>query len=100
MREINLQLGICPPKHLVLLSAVPREAWSGTQKLYLCTVKVRKGKYLDASCVFPVGGQRGDKEPKLLPEGPEDILKLAIQMAMEQPVLFWGKSSVYEDLKD
>ena len=31
-----------------------------------------------------------DQETELLPEDPKDILKLALQKAKEQPVLFWG----------
>ena len=30
VREVNQQLGLSYPKHLLLLSAVPREAWTGT----------------------------------------------------------------------
>ena len=29
VREVNQQLGLSYPKHLILLSAVPREAWTG-----------------------------------------------------------------------
>ena len=99
-QEVNHQLSLCSPKQLVLLSAVPREAWNGAQKLCFSTVKGRKGKYLDASCVFPA--QRRDRanlEPELLPEGCSEILNLAIKIAKKQPVLFWGKSSVYAGLK-
>ena len=34
-------------------------------------------------------------EPELLPEQPEAIVELAVQKAQEQPVLFYGKSSIY-----
>jgi len=33
VRELNQQLNISAPKHLLLLSAVPKDAFTGTQKL-------------------------------------------------------------------
>ena len=35
-------------------------------------------------------------EPALLPEDPEDIVKVAVEKAKVQPVLFYGKSTVYK----
>ena len=32
-REVKEQLVLCQPRHLVLLSAVPKEAWTGMQRL-------------------------------------------------------------------
>ena len=95
VKEVNQQLGLAYSSHLVLLSAVPREEWTGTQKLCFNTVKGREGMYVDVIGVFPA--QRGEQadQPELLPEGPEDILNLAVRMAKEKPVIFWGKSSVY-----
>ena len=99
-REINYQLGLSRPKYLVLLSAVPQAAWNGTQKLCFNTIKGRKSRYLDVSCVFPTRcGDRSALEPVLLPESHSEILNLAVKMAKQQPVLFWGKSSVYGALK-
>ena len=71
------------PKHLVLLSAVPREAWNGTQRLCFNSVKGRKGNYLDASCVFPMHNGGKALEPELLPESPAEILKLALKLSKQ-----------------
>ena len=35
----------------------------------------------------------------VLPENPQEILKLALQKAKEQPVLFWGSGSQYSELE-
>ena len=99
VHDINIQLSLSYPRHLVLLSAVPREAWTGTQKLCFTTVKGREGKYIDASCVFPSRQTEESNEPELLPEEPEAIVKLAVQKSQEQPVLFYGKSSIYATCK-
>ena len=36
-----------------------------------------------------------ETEPELLPEDPSKLLELAVKKAKEQPVLFWGKASVF-----
>lgn len=86
---------------MVLLSAVPKESLSGSQRLCFRTVKGKEGGYLDARNVFP--NQRGSvpsSEPELLPEDPAKIVEKAVSIAKEQPVLFWGRSSVYGDCPD
>ena len=97
IRRINQQLSLSYPRHLILLSAVPRDAWTGTQELCFTTIKGREGRYIDASSVFPNRRNEEGEEPELLPEDPEAIVKLAVKKAKEQPVLFYGKSSVYEN---
>ena len=90
VRDVNTQLSLSYPRHLVLLSAVPRAAWTGTQQLCFTTIKGREGRYIDASCVFPSRQTEESNEPELLPEEPEAIIALAVQKAQEQPVLFYG----------
>ena len=90
VKEIKQQLGMAYPRHLVLLSAVPRSAWTGAQKLCFKTVKDREGKYLDVQDVFPAQRAKQAEGPRLLPESPGEILKLAVNMAKEQPVFFYG----------
>ena len=93
------QLGLAYPKHLVLLSAVPRNAWTGTQSLCFSTIKGRHSKHIDVDGVFP--SKKGDEEdqPELLPEEPTEIVAFAVKRAARQPVLFYGKSSVYSHLE-
>ena len=40
-RQVNQQLSLCYPKQLVLLSAVPKDAWNGAQRLCFATIKGR-----------------------------------------------------------
>ena len=84
----------------MLISAVPREAWSGTQKLCFQDGKRRAGKYLDVKAVFPSRRSEDADEPELLSESAEEIVKLAVEKAKVQPVLFYGKSTMYSHLKD
>ena len=84
------------PRLVVMLSAVPRDAWSPTQGLCFSNVKGRTGLYLGAAEVFPNERQVA-AEPELLPEEPERIVQLAVAKAKELPVLFYGSSSVYAD---
>ena len=99
VREVNQQLNLVAPKHLLLLSAVPRDSWSGTQKLSFSTIKGHIPRYLDARSIFPAGRSfAADFEPELLPLDPAAIVKFADRKAKEQPVIFWGQSSVYADL--
>jgi hypothetical protein len=100
VREIHQQLALSYPRHLVLISAVPREAWSGTQRLCFQDGKRRAGKYLDVKAVFPLRRNEDGDEPELLPESADEIVKLAVEKAKVQPVLFYGKSTVYSRLKD
>ena len=76
-----------------MVSAVAREAWTGTQELCFRTAKNKEGKYIETQTVFP--SHRSDSHPELLPEDPKEIVELAVKKARQQPVLFWGKSSVY-----
>ena len=49
--------------------------------------------------VFPLArGRAKENEPKLLPLNPKKIVELAVQKSKEQPVLFYGKLSVYAGL--
>ena len=58
------------------------------------------GKYIDARSVFPSKSNgEGDFQPELLPQSPGDIIKLAASKAKELPVLFYGRSSIYENFK-
>ena len=50
--------------------------------------------------VFPLKRNEDADEPELLPESAEEIVKLAVEKAKVQPVLFYGKSTVYSRLKD
>jgi len=84
VREVNQQLNIASPKHLMLLSAVPRDSWSGTQKLSFLTIKGHVPRYLDARSIFPAGRSfAADFEPELLPMQPSAIVKLAERKAKE-----------------
>ena len=56
-------------------------------------MKNRQGRYIDVRSIFPTKIDQEEAEP--LPEEPADIVKLAVKKAKEQPVLFWGESSVY-----
>ena len=72
------------------------DALNGTQQLSFKTIKNRKPIYLDARNVFPIGRSlTSESEPELLPEEPEEILKKAIKLSKEQPILFWGESNIY-----
>ena len=52
---------------------------------------------MDSEVVFPVSKREGeDFIPYLLPEDPREIVKLAVKMSKEQPVLFFGKKSEFE----
>ena len=62
---------------------MPREAWTGTQQLCFTTIKGKEGRYIDASSVFPARQTEEAEEPELLPEDPEAIVTLAVQMARE-----------------
>ena len=96
VRDVNTQFSLSYPRHLILLSAVPKDAWTGTQLLCFTTIKGREGRYIDASGVFPSRQSEDANQPELLPEEPEAIVALAVQKAQEQPVLFYGRSSLYE----
>ena len=97
-REMNQSWNVACPRHILLLSAVPKESWNGTQRLCFQSVKGRKGIYLDATGVFPaVRGEPSEDLPELLPEEPEAIVQLAVKKAKEQPVLFWGGSKIYSE---
>ena len=96
-KDVTKLLVQAQPRHVVLLSAVPKEAWTPEQRLCFNNKKGKQDTYIDARCVFPPQGS-ADQEPEPLPLAPEDILKLAVKKAKEQPVLFYGKSSVYESL--
>ena len=96
VKEMHEQLSKSSSKNVLLLSAVPQEAWSGAQKLSFSTIKGYKPLYLDARCLFPKEKSlAADYEPELLPLDTEDILKLASKKAETQPVLFYGSSSTY-----
>ena len=90
IKQVNEQLGLAKAKHVVLLSAVPRAALTGTQKLCLRTEKGKEGKYLDVQSVFPARRSEQAEGPELLPENPGEILKLAVTRSKKQPVLFYG----------
>ena len=64
----------------------------------MCFSKIRGRlhQYVDARCLFPTGRSvTSEDELELLPENPEAIVKLAVEQAKEQPLIFWGESSVY-----
>ena len=49
--------------------------------------------------VFPIArGKAKENEPMLLPMNPKKIVELAMQKSKEQPVLFYGKLSVFAGL--
>ena len=95
LKDVSEQLAIAQPRHVVLLSAVPKESWTGTQRLSFRNKQGKPGTYLDVKCVFPQQRQEGDGAPEPLPEDPKDIVKLAVKMSKQQAVLFYGKKSVY-----
>ena len=50
--------------------------------------------------MFPIArGKAKENEPMLLPLNPKKIVELAVQKSKEQPVLFYGKASVYAGLE-
>ena len=57
-------------------------------------MRSKKARYLDVRGVFKAK-QDEDQEPDFLDEDPKKIVEFAVQKAKEQPVLFYGKSSVY-----
>ena len=62
-----------------MLSAVPREAWNGIQKLSFSTIKGHDPKYLDARKLFPQDRSCSISfEPELLPVEPAAIVKFAL----------------------
>ena len=87
------------PRHVVLLSAVQRETWSGEQDLCFKNGKGTKGRYIKTQAVFPSAKSAGNSEPELLPRDPNAILKLALELETEQPVLFYAKLSIYSKCK-
>ena len=44
-------------------------------------------------------GNAKENEPMLLPLNPKKIVELAVKKSREQPVLFYGKVSVYAELE-
>jgi len=67
-----------------MLSAVPKDSWSGSQKLSFSTIKGHKAQYLDVRSLFPTG--RSDSvatEPELLPEEAAAIVELAVKKSKE-----------------
>ena len=52
-KEIKKQLVKAQPRHVVLLSAVPKEAWTAMQRLCFRNKQGKQGAYVDARCVFP-----------------------------------------------
>ena len=50
--------------------------------------------------MFPIArGKAKENEPMLLPLNPKKIVELAVQKSKEQPVLFFGKASIYAGLE-
>ena len=100
-RDISHRRVSAWPRRFVLLSAFERSNWSGIQTLSFEASPGKTARYLDANPVFPQALPAGNViKPKLLPDEPRKILHLAVSQSKRNPVLFWGSSKVYMDLKE
>ena len=78
-RETMEALALAKIKKIVLLSALPRSSWSPTQEMAFRSFQNGKGKYADASCIFPVGSQTRPSDIQgVLPVKPEDIVSESV----------------------
>ena len=80
--EVSHQKGLGWPKRMVLISALPKNSWNGTQKLCFTEAVGKLGLYLDASCVFPKNKLLDkDVELKMLPADPQLLVEFAINLS-------------------